>query len=57
MSGIFARLGFNYTDANNIVQLSNNVIEYLNTVPQLLETWQIEDLANNAVNGYFQNPV
>lgn len=57
MSGVFARLGFNYTDANNIVQLSNNVIEYLNTVPQLLETWQMEDLANNAVNGYFQNPV
>lgn len=57
MSGVFARLGFNYTDANNIVQLSNNVIEYLNTVPQLLETWQIEDLANNAVNGYFMNPV
>lgn len=57
MSGIFERLGFNYTDANNIVELSNNVIEYLNTVPQLLETWQIEDLANNTVNGYFMNPV
>lgn len=57
MSGIFARLGFNYTDANNIVQLSNNVIEYLNTVPQLLEPWQMEDIANNAVNGYFKNPV
>jgi hypothetical protein len=57
MSGVFERLGFNYTDANSIVQLSNNVIEYLNTVPQLLEPWQIADLANNEVGGYFINPV
>lgn len=54
---VFGRLGFNYTDANNIIALSNNVIEYLNTVPQLLEPWQKADLANNAVNGYFMNPV
>ena len=57
MSGVFERLGFNYTDANNIIALSNNVIEYLNTVPQLLEPWQIADMANNDVGGYFTNPV
>jgi hypothetical protein len=57
MSGVFERLGFNYTDANNIIALSNNVIEYLNTVPQLLAPWQIEDMANNDVGGYFKNPV
>jgi hypothetical protein len=57
MSGVFERLGFNYTDANNIIALSNNVIEYLNTVPQLLAPWQIADMANNEVGGYFTNPV
>ena len=57
MSGLFARLGFNYTDSNNIISLSNNVISYLNTVPKFLEPWQETDIANNDVGGYFKNPV
>jgi hypothetical protein len=57
MSGVFERLGFNYTDSNNVIALSDKVLEYLNTVPQLLEPWQVTDLANDDVNGYFKNPV
>jgi hypothetical protein len=57
MSGIFARLGFDYTDSNNIIALSNTVTSYLNTVPKFLEPWQEADIANNAVGGYFKNPV
>ena len=57
MSGIFARLGFNYTDSNNIIALSNTVTDYLSTVPRFLEPWQEADIANNAGGGYFKNPV
>jgi hypothetical protein len=57
MSGVFGRLGFNFTDANNIVDLSENVLSYMNTVPRFLEPWQQEDMENNDVGGYFRNPV
>jgi hypothetical protein len=57
MSGVFERLQFNFTDANNIIRLSDDVIEYLNTTPQLLEPWQKADISNNDVGGYFRNPV
>ena len=54
---VFERLGFNFTDANNIVELSDGAKEYLNTIPKILNTWQEADLANNEVGGYFTNPV
>jgi len=57
MSGVFERLQFNFTDANNIIRLSDDIIEYLNTTPRLLEPWQQADIANNNVGGYFKNPV
>jgi len=55
--GVFERLGFDFTDANNIIDLSDPVIEYLNTVPRLLDTWQEQDISANNVGGYFRNPM
>jgi hypothetical protein len=37
--------------------LSDDIIDYLNTTPRLLEPWQQADIANNNVGGYFKNPV
>lgn len=53
---VFGRLQFNY-DGPGIIELSNNVLSFLNTVPQLLEPWQMGDMANNEVGGYHTNPV
>lgn len=54
--GIFDRLQFDY-DGSGILQLSSNVISFMNTVPSLLEPWQMNDMANNNVGGYHINPV
>ncbi len=56
--GIFDRLGYNSEAVgNNVIEFSANVIAYMNTLPPLLETWQMEDIANEEVGGYFKNPV
>lgn len=53
---IFARLQYDY-DGPGIDSLSNSNIAFMNTVPNLLEDWQIKDIADNNVGGYKQNPV
>lgn len=53
---IFSRLNFDY-DGPGVYQLSSNVTSMMNTVPDLLEPWQITDMGNNDVNGYYKNPV
>lgn len=55
--GIFARLGFPASMSTNTIEFSNNTKNSLNNMPQILQTWQMEDIANNAVNGYLLNPV
>lgn len=56
--GIFDRLGYNSEAVgNNVIEFSSNVISYMNTLPSLLSQWQIDDIANNDVGGYFKNPV
>lgn len=59
MSTLFDRLGYNFTssDANTVIEFSQETLNHLNTVPSLLTDWQKEDLANNVVGGYLKNPV
>ncbi len=59
MASLFDRLGYNFvpTQNNSIVTLSDQTVEHLNNVPQLLSDWQKEDLVNNDVGGYQKNPV
>jgi hypothetical protein len=55
---IFQRLGYNFDDPENVVgRLSDSAIKYLDTFPPILKEWQVNDLANNEVDGYYQNPV
>jgi hypothetical protein len=56
-SGVYARLGYNFSDPNgNVTKLSNDAIQHLESVPPLMEAWQAKDIANNSVGGYFKNP-
>lgn len=54
--GIFDRLQYDY-EGTGILNLSSNVISFMNTVPSLLEPWQMNDMENNDVGGYHTNPV
>lgn len=55
---IFARLQFDSSfQGNNVTAMSNNVINHMNTMPPLLNTWQTQDLSDSNVGGYFNNPV
>lgn len=55
--GIFDRLGFPDSLSANTINFSTNTQNSLNTMPQILTTWQMEDIANDDTSGYFQNPV
>jgi hypothetical protein len=58
--GVYDRLGYSFPDpsANIAVQpYSDTVNNQMSMVPQFLEPWQMSDLANNNVSGYFTNPV
>ena len=56
-TGVYTTLGYNFSDPNGDVQtLSANTQAHLNTMPAFISTWQAQDIANNAVGGYFQNP-
>lgn len=57
-TGVYATLGYNFSDPNGYVEpLSANAIGHLDTQPAFIQTWQAQDIANNSVSGYFQNPV
>jgi hypothetical protein len=57
-TGVYSTLGYNFSDPNGDVKvLSANTLAHMNSVPALIHTWQAQDIANNSVNGYFQNPV
>lgn len=55
--GIFDRLGFPASMANNTIDFSQETQNSLNNMPQILTTWQMEDIANSNTYGYFVNPV
>jgi hypothetical protein len=60
MATIFGRLGFNSGDPTTVAGTQNyntNVINQMNLMPPMLNSWQTTDIANSNVGGYFQNPV
>lgn len=58
MASIYGRLNFNFTPANtDILNLSSEAMEHLNSSPNFLTDWQVTDVANSDVGGYFKNPV
>ena len=57
-TGVYATLGYNFSDPNDdVINLSANTVAHLNSMPAFIETWQAQDIANNTVGGYYQNPV
>jgi hypothetical protein len=57
-TGVYTTLGYNFSDPNGYVEvLSANTQAHLNAMPAFISTWQAQDIANNSVGGYFQNPV
>lgn len=57
-TGVYATLGYNFSDPNNNIQTfdantQNNLVQF----PPLIQSWQAQDIASNSVGGYFQNPV
>lgn len=55
--GIFDRLNFPSSMANNTITFSENTQNSLANLPPILNTWQMEDIANSNTSGYFVNPV
>jgi len=55
--GIFDRLNFPASMANNTITFSENTQKSLANLPPILTTWQMEDIANSNTFGYFTNPV
>ena len=57
-SGVYATLGYNFDDPNGAVQnFSSNTQSVMSQLPPLIKTWQAQDITNNDVGNYFQNPV
>ena len=57
-SGVYATLGFNFSDPNGTVQeFSANTQANLQQFPPVIKEWQATDLKNNDIGGYHQNPV
>lgn len=57
-TGVYATLGYNFNDPNgDILNLSADTVAHLNSMPAFIDTWQAQDIANNTVGGYYQNPV
>ena len=59
MASIYGRLGFDgFTPANtDILNLSSDAMEHLNSAPNFMTDWQQQDVADSNVGGYFKNPV
>lgn len=58
MGSVYGRLGFNFdtTQFNGADVLSPGVLNYLTSSSINLAEWQIGDLANTTVGGYYENP-
>ena len=57
-AGVFARLGYNFDDPNETIQVfSDKTKAQLNAVPALLDSWAGKDLATSNVSGYYKNPL
>ena len=57
-SGIFESFGYSFDDPNGHIQeLTTDTKEHMDTMPPFITTWQAQDIANNDVGGYYQNPM
>lgn len=57
-TGVFATLGYNFDDPNGkVITLSADAQAHLNTMPPFITTWQAQDIKNNDIGGYYQNPL
>jgi hypothetical protein len=51
-------LGYNSAYVGgNATKFANTTINFMNTMPALVNSWQFTDIQNNNTGGYFQNPV
>jgi hypothetical protein len=58
MATLFSKLGYNYSDPHgDVTSLSSDTIEHLDSLPSIIEDWQAQDIADNNVGGYNQNPL
>jgi len=58
MATLFSKLGYNYSDPHgDIKSFSNDTIAHLDSLPPIIETWQSQDIADNNVGSYNQNPL
>ena len=47
-TGLYNTLGYNFDDPNGDVNtLSDNTIAHLNTMPEMIKSWQVTDIINN----------
>lgn len=57
-TGVYQTLGYSFSDPNDdVISLSANTQAHLNSMPAIIETWQAQEIANNTIGGYYQNPV
>jgi hypothetical protein len=58
MATLFSKLGYNYSDPHgDVTSLSADTIEHLESLPPIIEDWQTQDIADNNVGSYNQNPL
>ena len=58
MAELYQKLQYNFNDPNDSIKdFSTDAIAHLDSIPSLIADWQSQDIADNTVNGYLQNPV
>jgi len=57
-TGLYATLGYNFDDPNgSVTTLAAETQQTMSNLPPVITAWQAQDITNNSVGGYFQNPV
>ena len=57
MTTLFQKLQYNFDDPNKAIEkLPDETLSLMNQMPPMIEPWQTQDLADNNVGGYFQDP-
>lgn len=57
-SGVFHTFGYNFDDPNGHIQeLSADTQEHLDRMPPFITEWQAQDIANDDLDGYYENPM
>jgi len=57
-ASVFARLGYDFDPVDKtILELPEDVKMQLNSIPRFMKDWQAEDMRNDNVGDYYQNPM